>query len=435
MTICGLDFGTSNSTIGVSVNGEQTMVPLEQDVYGEWKTTLPSALFFGEEDEAIGFGRDAIARYTRGETGRLMRSMKNLLGHSTMSGGTQVNHTFYSYDEIVGFFVKSLKQRAEAHIGSYIGIEAGALESVVMGRPVRFNDNDAKRDKAAEEHLASIAKIAGFKEVSFQFEPIAAALDYEQQVKSEELALIIDIGGGTADFTLIRLSPERQQHADRQDDLLGNHGIHIGGNDFDRRLSVATVMPEFGLGMPMADRPSMEMPSHYYFDLATWHKIHLLYTPAVMRELQRLRLTVSDKQKIDYLMELLNNREGHRLAALVEAAKIDLSTNFETTIDMQSLFPANEDEMPANCIVTQQQLNDVLQADVDKIFIAVDETLKQAGLSTQDINTVFTTGGSTALTMIKSAINNKFPHAKIMEGDLYNSVGSGLLMESVKRYG
>ena len=430
MTICGLDFGTSNSTIGVSIKGEQTMVPLEQDIYGEWKTTLPSALFFGEEDEAIGFGRDAIARYTRGEPGRLMRSMKNLLGHSTMSGRTQVNHAFYSYDEIVGFFVKSLKQRAEAHIGPQVG----ALESVVMGRPVHFNDNDPELDRAAEDHLASIAKIAGFKNVSFQFEPFAAAMDYEQQVKSEELALIIDIGGGTADFTLIRLSPERQQHDDRSEDLLGNHGIHIGGNDFDRRLSVATVMPEFGMGMPMADRPSMEMPSHYYFELATWHKIHHLYKPAVMRELQRLRLTVSDKQKIDYLVELLNNREGHRLAALVEEAKIDLSTNLETTVDLESLFFAVEEAMPANCSITQQQLNDVLQSDVDKIFVAVDETLMQAGLSREDINTVFTTGGSTALTMIKTFIKNKFPHAKIMEGDLYNSVGSGLLMESIKRY-
>lgn len=430
MTICGLDFGTSNSTIGVSINGEPTMVPLEQDIYGEWKTTLPSALFFGEEDVRIGFGRDAVARYTKGEPGRLMRSMKNLLGQLTMSGRTQVNHTFYTYDEIVGFFIKSLKQRAEAHIGS----GAGVLESVVMGRPVRFNDNDPALDRAAEEHLASIAKIAGFKHVSFQFEPIAAALDYEQQVQLEELALIIDIGGGTADFTLIRLSPERQQHDDRHDDLLANHGIHIGGNDFDRRLSVAGVMPEFGLGMPMADRPSMEMPSHYYFDLATWHKIHLLYTPMVMRELKRLRLTVSDKQKLDYLMELLNNHEGHRLASLVEEAKIELSTKLESTVDLASLFTVNEGVIPGNCTLTQQQLNNVLQSDVDKIFDAVDETLNQAGLSSQDINTVFTTGGSTALTKIKTCINNKFPHAKIMEGDLYNSVGSGLLMESIKRY-
>ena len=430
MTICGLDFGTSNSTIGVLINEEQTMVPLEQDIKGAWKTTLPSALFFDDESDHIAFGRDAVARYTKGEPGRLMRSMKNLLGHSTMNGSTQVKNKFYTYDEIIGFFVESLKLRAEAHIGS----EMGALESVVMGRPVHFNDTDSILDSAAEEHLASIAKIAGFKQVSFQFEPIAAALDYEQQVRSEELALIIDIGGGTADFTLIRLSPERQKQADRHDDLLANHGIHIGGNDFDCRLSIEGVMPEFGLGMPMSDRPSMKMPSRYYYDLATWHKIHLLYTHTVKRELQQLRLNVSDKHKMDSLIELLNNRKGHRLASLVEEAKIELSTKLETTVDLKSLFTADWELMSGNCVITQQQLNNVLRSDIEKIFAAVDETLNQAALSSQDITTVFTTGGSTALPMIKDCINNKFPHARLMEGDLYNSVGSGLLMESIKRY-
>jgi len=430
MTICGLDFGTSNSTIGVSVNNEQTMVPLEQDINGEWKTTLPSALFFDDESDHIAFGRDAITRYTRGEPGRLMRSMKNLLGQSTMNGSTQVKNKLYTYDQIIGFFVESLKQRAEAHISS----ETSSLQSVVMGRPVHFNDTDPALDSAAEEHLASIAKIAGFKEVSFQFEPIAAALDYEKQVRSEELALIIDIGGGTADFTLIRLSPERQQQDNRHDDLLGNHGIHIGGNDFDCRLSIEGVMPEFGLGMPMSDRPSMLMPSRYYYDLATWHKIHLLYTPTVKRELQQLRLNVSDKHKMDNLLELLHNRKGHRLASLVEAAKIELSSKFESTIDLQSLFSADWELESGNCVLTQQQLNNVLSSDIEKIFLAVDETLNQAALSSQDINTVFTTGGSTALPIVKDCINNKFPHARIMEGDLYNSVGSGLLMESVKRY-
>ncbi len=322
MTLCGLDFGTSNSTIGVSVNGEKTMVPLEQDSYGNWQTTLPSALFFGAEEDAVGFGRAAIARYTNGEPGRLMRSMKSLLGHSTMNGSTRVKNALYSYERIIGFFIESLKQRAETHIGP----QAGPLESVVMGRPVRFNDNDPERDRAAEEQLASIARIAGFKHISFQFEPIAAALDYERQVRAEELALIIDVGGGTADFTLIRLSPERQQHDERQDDLLANHGIHIGGNDFDRQLSIAGVMPAFGLGMPMADRPNMLMPRHFYIDLATWHQIHQLYDPNVLRRLNQLRLNVSDKEKLDAFLEILKNRQGHRLASLVEEAKVALST-------------------------------------------------------------------------------------------------------------
>ncbi len=430
MTICGLDFGTSNSTIGVSGNAGQFMVPLEQDIHGVWQTTLPSALFFGQGSDHVGFGRDAIARYTKGEPGRLMRSMKNLLGSSTMNGSTRVINASYSFDQIVGFFVGSLKQRAEAHIGA----ESGALDSVVMGRPVHFNDTDSALDRAAEKHLASIAKIAGFKQVSFQFEPIAAALDYEQQVKSEELALIIDIGGGTADFTLIRLSPERLQQDDRQNDLLGNHGIHIGGNDFDRRLSVEGVMPEFGLGMPMTDRPELKMPLHYYVDLATWHKIHLLYEPKVLRELKQLRLTASDREKLDYLLELLINRKGHRLASLVEEVKIELSTNSEAIVDIKSLFTAEDEMTPNNCILTQQQLEKVLKPKVDKIFFAVDEALNQAGLSSQDINTVFTTGGSTALPMIKAFINSKFPHSNTVAGDLYNSVGSGLLMESIKRY-
>ena len=430
MAVCGLDFGTSNSTIGVAINREHTMVPLEQDSHGSWKTTLPSALFFSEENDHIGFGREAIARYTKGEPGRLMRSMKSLLGHSTMNGSTQVNNGFYSYDDIISFFVGSLKKRAEAYIG-----EANAtLDSVVMGRPVRFNDTDETLDSAAEEHLATIAKIAGFKQVSFQYEPIAAALDYEKQVKAEELALIIDIGGGTADFTLIRLSPERQKQDDRHDDLLGNHGIHIGGNNFDRLLSLAGVMPEFGLGMPMADRPTMEMPSYYYSDLATWHKIHQLYSPQILRKLKQLRLAVSDKKRIDCLLELLNHRKGHQLASLVEEAKIELSVELKSTVNLKSLFSENSEAIPSNCIITQQQLNKVLQPDIDKIFAAVDETLVQAALSSKDINTVFTTGGSTALPMVKMCIKNKFPHASIMEGDLYNSVGSGLLMESIKRY-
>jgi len=427
MTICGLDFGTSNSTIGVLHNNKETMVPLEKGSDGEWQTTLPSALFFGFEDNLITFGRKSIASYTAGEDGRFMRSMKSLLGSSLMAEETQIKNEWYSYDDIVGFFVTSLKQRAEAFLKS-----GGSLDSVVMGRPVYFNDTDSELDNAAEEHLAAIARIAGFKHVSFQFEPIAAALNYEKQVKSEELALIIDIGGGTSDFTLIRVSPERQQLLDRQQDILGNHGIHIGGTDFDRRLSMAGVMSEFGLGMPMRDRPEMEMPVHYYVDLATWHKVHLLYEREVLIELSRLM--VSDKLRMERLVYLLKNRMGHQLAALVEEAKIELSSLPETPVDLNSLLPPDLELTTGSCVLTQQQLQDSLQHDVGRVFTAMDETLNQAGLSREDIDTVFTTGGSTALPMVRRCIDDAFPHAQQIAGDLYNSVGSGLLVEAMKRY-
>ncbi len=429
MTICGLDFGTSNSTIGVLFERTPTMVPLEQDAAGNWQTTLPSALFFGFEENEISFGRHAIARYTQGESGRLMRSMKSLLGSSFMGDTTQVKNRFYSFDEIIGFFMGSLKQQAEAHLGDH----AAALDSVVLGRPVFFNDDDAALDRAAQDHLEQIARIAGFNNVSFQFEPIAAALDYEQRVQTEELALIVDIGGGTSDFTLVRLSPQRRDSHDRESDFLANHGVHIGGTDFDRRLSIAGVMPQLGFGMPMADRPTLNMPGHYYHDLATWHKIHLLYSRDVLRELREFRVNVSDKWRLDRLIKLLQNRNGHRLAALVEQAKIDLSTQPETTVSLSSLFEEDEASID-DCRLTQSLLQASLQRDVEKIFLALDETLLQAGVAHAAIDTVFTTGGSTALPLVAACIERTFPDATHIAGDLYTSVGSGLLTEAIRRY-
>lgn len=430
MTFCGLDFGTSNSTIGVVKDGRQTMVPLEQDNDGQWHTTLPSALFFGFEEDQIDFGRRAIGRYTDGEPGRLLRSMKSLLGSSFMSDSTQVKNRFYTFDEIIGFFVASLKEQAEHFLESGL-----MLDSVVMGRPVYFNDTDPALDSAAEAHLAEIARLAGFKEVSFQFEPIAAALDYERQVSNEEMALIIDIGGGTSDFTLVRLSSRRHQNADRKQDFLGSHGVHIGGTDFDRRLSVAGIMPEFGMGMPLTDRPSLKMPGHYYHDLASWHKIHLLYDRSVLRELKHFRPTVSDRNRLDRLIELLSHRKGHRLASLVENAKIALSLQSDTEVDLQQLFADNTNISIDNCVLTETLLLESLTRDVARIFSAMDETLHQAGLHRRDIDTIFTTGGSTALPMVQDCIERAFPQARRVAGDLYNSVGKGLLMEANQRYG
>ena len=446
MTICGLDFGTSNSTVGVIKNNNNVMVPLEKDNSGHWQTTLPSALFFDFESDQISFGRRAIRHYTAGQQGRLMRSMKNLLGSSYMGDKTQIKNRFYTYDEIVGFFVGSLKKQAE----EFLDNNTHSLDSVVIGRPVFFNDDDPTLDKAAENHLADIARLAGFREVSFQYEPIAAALDYEQQVKAEELALIVDIGGGTSDFTLIRLSPQRHLQADRRHDFLGNHGIHLGGTDFDRRLSMTGVMPQFGLGERMKDRPELAMPSTYYFELATWHRIHLLYERSVLLELENFRQQLQHKAPIDRLMLLLRRRKGHHLAALVEQAKIELSSCDQTTVQLGQLFNDRTNDQTTDqinghtndgtdtditsCELTQEQLQQSLQRDVSNIFAALDITLKQAGLTPCQIDTVFTTGGSTALPMVKACITEAFPAARLVGGDLYNSVGSGLLMEACKRY-
>ncbi len=159
------------------------------------------------------------------------------------------------------------------------------VDSVVCGRPVHFVDDDPVADAAAQKQLEGAVRAQGFKHVEFQFEPIAAALDYERQVTGERLALIVDLGGGTSDFSVVRVSPERARAKDRSGDILSTAGVHIGGTDFDRLLSMSKVMPELGLGTRTLDG-KRHLPVAPYYDLSTWHRINRLYTAQALRELR-----------------------------------------------------------------------------------------------------------------------------------------------------
>ena len=422
MSLCGLDFGTSNSTLAVEREGQAHMVPLEGQ-----ETTLPSALFFDFQTDDIHFGRQAIQHYTQGHFGRLMRSMKSILGSSQMDEGTQIKTRKYLFSEIIAFFIASLKERAE-HFAQT------PIHQVVLGRPVHFNDYHTHLDQEAENRLAAIAKSVGFTDISFQFEPIAAAYDYEQQCQQEELALIIDIGGGTSDFTIIRLGQHLSHKSDRQQDILANHGVHIGGTDFDRHFSLASVMDRFGMRVPYKDNPAMEMPKHFYVDLATWHRIHLLYEAKTLRDLTELKNRMMDKEPIDRLLSLLKQKDGHRLAGLIEQAKIDLSSQTKTTIDLEFLNRLEWVTDKTECPVDQRTLEQAIYQDVEKVLATIDETLIQAQIKPEQIQTIFTTGGSTALPMVQKQIRQRFSSTRQVQGDLFNSVGKGLLLEAQRRY-
>ena len=197
---------------------------------------------------------------------------------------------------------------------------------------MRFVDDDDAADAAAQAALAKIAETSGFGEVEFQYEPIAAALDYEQRVFREEIVLIVDIGGGTSDFSIVRVSPERARAADRRDDVLANAGVHVGGTDFDRLLSLARVMPSFGYRTWTVDR-KRELPSRHYHDLATWQFINRLYTDKVMTELKQIRREAERRDLVERLIALVEARRGHALALSVERAKIELTTLESASID------------------------------------------------------------------------------------------------------
>lgn len=411
MRACGLDFGTSNSTLAVADATGARLLPVEGA-----EVTLPTAVFW-HEDGPPSFGRAAIADYIGGEEGRLMRGLKSTLGSSLIGERTRVGARAISFREVIGRFVGHLR-----------GCLPAPLPAVVMGRPVHFVDDDAAGDARAEAVLAEIAREAGFAEVSFQFEPIAAALHYETSITAEELVLVVDIGGGTSDVSLVRVGPDRRGAPDRADDILGSGGIRVGGTDFDRALSLAAALPELGFGAATKGGQGT-MPRHYYLDLATWHRINALYTLHVRNDLRALRAEAVRPELIDRLLRLLDARQGHALALEVERSKIALSL---AEIDRLHLAPLCGAPNP---LVRRATLESAIAAPLARIGALIDGVMTQAGVSADRVGTVFLTGGSSRLPALRAMVAAQLPGARLASGDDLGSVGTGLALEARRRFG
>ena len=411
----GIDFGTSNSTVGVIRDGQARLVALE----GE-QPTLPSAVFFNFEDGYTYFGRRAISDYTDSIEGRLMRSLKSVLGSSLANERTRIKARQIGFVDIIGLFIDHLKKRLEEDAG-------GPVESVVLGRPVQFVDDDTAADMKAQGELEKAARAQGFKHIAFQFEPIAAALDYEQKVAREELALIVDMGGGTSDFSIVRVSPERARSTDRKADILANRGVHIGGTDFDRLLSIAHVMPELGYLTRTKDH-KRNLPAAYFIDLATWQRINLVYTAKAMNDLRQIRYEAERADLVDRFIHVVEHRYGHAMAGLVERAKIALTDQplAEVKVSLPGARFAAE--------ITRSGLEETIGGDIERVAATVQQTIADAGVAASAITAVFLTGGSTAIPLAKRRILSLVPQASVIEGDMFGSVGLGLALDAQRKY-
>ena len=415
MSICGLDFGTSNTTLGTIAGAAPVLAALE-----ETQTAIPSAIFY-EADGGIRIGRRAVDAYVEGVPGRLLRSLKSVLGTSLIDETTRLGRERISFRDVIAAYVGAIKRRAEQATGRQ-------LSHVVHGRPVHFVDNAPEADRKAEDTLRGIAKGIGFEEVTFQFEPIAAALDYERQIASEELALIADIGGGTSDFSIVRLGPERHGKADRASDILANDGVRIGGTDFDRQLSLGVVMPLFGFGSAMK-RAGLDVPSSYFHDLATWSSINRMYEPRVLADIRQVRQEAAEPELLDRLMRVVQEQRGHTLAMEVEDAKIALSEQRRSQIPLEWIEPG------LNASIARPDLVSHTKQLADRIAARIKNCLVQAGLTSGAIDAVFLTGGSVKLAHVHKAITKALPSARIVEGDIFGAVGKGLTLEALRRYG
>lgn len=417
---CGIDFGTSNSTVGIWQDNKATLSPLENN-----HTTIPTAIFFDYEDPATLYGREAVATYIEGVEGRLMKSLKSVLGSSLMEEKTIINRQRTSFVEIIGSFLKHLKITAEAQAGT-------PLENVVLGRPVYFVDGNDEADRSAQNALEQAARDQGFRDIQFQYEPIAAALDFEQTVSEEKLAFIVDIGGGTSDFSIVKVSPENKIKKDRRDDVLANLGVHIGGTDFDRELDLAKIMPYLGYKSEVWNFTKTEKllaPNDYYVSLATWNLINNMYKKERMEDVKKLQRFSLAPELIKRLLNVLSEKHGHRILTDIEKAKISLSDTEQTEI----LLPYIDQKLKTK--IAKTEFEETINKLKDRILRTVNNTLAQADISSDDIDVVFLTGGSTSIPFIRQEILSCFSNAQHIKGDLFGSVGTGLTIEAHKTFG
>lgn len=416
--VAGIDFGTTNSAVSVSDGGVPHMIQISDN-----KDTIPTALFFDDTNRRVYMGYDAHNKYREPfSEGRFMRSLKRILGTPTMTTGTQIHGRYTKFEDIIGYFIGHLKERLDTSVGT-------SVTDVVMGRPVHFRDNDDSGDEAAQKQLEKIAQNVGFKNIAFQYEPIAAAFSHEQKLLSEHLALVVDIGGGTSDFTVIRLGPNLIHKTDRTDDVLANTGVRIGGNDFDHAFAIDKFMPLYGLGsMYRSADKILPVPNAPYIDLATWSSVNRVYTPAVWNLMRGVQIGATEPEKIARLMDILKDNLGHANLDYVEQAKIELSTRDEI---MQSL------NFLSDCPTVKTSVSEFVHAisdDVEKINLSMNQCLTQAGIQNNDISLIILTGGSTQIPHVASTIRNAFPNSKISDSNKMASVGLGLAYDAMRRF-
>ena len=420
---CGLDFGTSNSTLGVEQEGSVRLCELENN-----NVTMPSAVFYKLANNSPVYGTSAVNEFLTGTKGRLIKAMKSLLGTPVLndktiigvdlSTRTPIEIEFY---KIISNYIAQLKSKAESQLGQ-------SLNDVVIGRPVRFHDYFDKLDIKAEQALLKIARECGFTNIEFQLEPVAASILYQNQYSShEEIILIADIGGGTSDFSVVKLDTIERNFILNAENILANGGIHLGGTDFDASLSLDCVMPYFGF-RSLLRFDNIQVPTRLYYLLVRWNSILENYKKTNIEELDSLKGWYSEPHLYERFVALIKDQQGHELLDKVEKAKIQL-----TDKDSHQFNMALRDEVLAFDIHCPD-LNEALHDNIISIIKAANDTIVQSGVCASDINRIVFTGGSSLVPLLKSSLRQLVANAKVSDNNVFDAVGLGLTIDAKNKF-
>ena len=408
----GIDFGTSNTAAAVLVGGHAHLIEVEPG-----RTSLPTSVFFDYERKVTTYGSVANAALIEGREGRFMRALKSVLGTPLMREKRQIAYEQMTLIEVVARFLRTVRERAEASTGT-------KFDYALSGRPVRFHSSDEARNAQAEIDLREAYMVAGFSDVSFMYEPEAAALAAGPLAKGK-LGLIIDIGGGTSDFSIF----EREGDETR---IVASHGVCVGGTDFDKAISVAQVMPLFGHGSEIKNEigpGTHTAPNGIFHDLASWEKIPFLYTAEMRRTSTLFRKLGVQAELFKRLSDVLELELGHDIAFAVEAGKIRV--NAPEAVDAAIDLRVIEKQLWAR--MSASDLSRILGDHAMTVKSAALDTLRMAGIPQDQIGQIVFVGGSSLMQVIETAMVDLFPHAILERTEAFTAVADGLAIAAARR--
>jgi hypothetical chaperone protein len=424
----GLDFGTTNSAIAVFDDTEPVLAAFAS-AHGAART-FPSILYFERRRDGVqtrltsAAGHTAIEQYLAAEEkGRLIQSLKAYLADRRFDGTTVFSQP-YSLEQMVALIVRHLILEASFKGPASAALAPTAVPSrVVVGRPVHFsNAADSSDDDFALPRLRQAVAQCGFAEIVFEFEPVAAAYSYEQRLERDELILIGDFGGGTSDFSILRVGPGMRRSGRSREDIIGTDGVATAGDAFDRQIIRKLVAPRLGLGSEYFSPPNkfLPIPSWPYERLERWHHLSFLNTAKNLEMLEHIGRSALIPERLHAFVHLIKSEMGFRLHEAVRRTKFALSADPEATFEFQC------EPVSITKKVTRTEFEKWIEAELHAIAGCVDGLLNATGVLPQDIDRVFLTGGSSFVPAVRNIFIERFGLPKIRGGEELTSVATGL---------
>jgi len=421
----GIDFGTTNSSIACCVADSSTVQLVSFPFLGATTESYRSLLYMEKVREQ---GRNKLASWTgpsgiehflaRDTAGRLIQSLKSFLTSRTLLS-TEVFGVRVTIEELIARILRDLRGKAEAAFGF-------PVTSAIAGRPVRFVGAETADDNAyAEARLRIAFELAGFTEVEFEMEPVAAAHYYESTLKKDELILIGDFGGGTSDFSLIRVGPTIRKRGRTAADLLGNAGVGIAGDAFDAKIVRHLVSPHLGAGTEMRSvGKRLPVPTWVYSKLERWHHLSFLKAKDTMNMLASVRAQAVEPEKIEALIHLVNEDLGYLLHQAVQKTKCALSA------ETAARFHFSDGSIEIDAVAQRSAFEGWIGEELSTIEGCVDGLLKDSGVRPAKVNRVFLTGGSSFVPAVRRIFEDRFGADKIRTGSEFTSVAQGLALKA-----